>query len=97
MCVNGVGVDEEKIKGILLTNGVCVVVWMGGGQGAHTGTHACTYFNSSRLQTFSPEPKCSSSLVGLKSNTSSLVAWHAAYGNFSRFVILVLRRVCCQC
>lgn len=57
---------------------------------------ARTHFSRRRIQTFSPEPKRSSSLVGLKSNTSSLGAWHAARGKFSRFVILVLKSLCCQ-
>lgn len=43
------------------------------------------YFSARRTQTFSPEPKCSSSLVGLKSNTARLDAWHAARGKVFTF------------
>lgn len=51
---------------------------------------------SRRTQTFSPEPECSSSLGGLKSNPSSLDAWHVVHGKFSHFVIPVLKSLYCQ-
>ena len=57
---------------------------------AHTHTHTHTQIER-RMQTFLPEPTYSPRLVSLKSNTSSFGIWQTAHGDFSHFVILVLR------